>query len=348
MRRRSRLVVIGILLLIVALLSACGGTASQPAGTQPSSGPAPAKATVLKLAHGASDQQAIGMAMLKFAELVASKTNGSVKVETHLNGSLYNERTALEAMVNEAIDFGGASNANWAAFTDTLLFMDLPYVFNDDAGFRKVIDGPVGEEIKKRFEQDGFKLLMVLDNGSFRHVVNTKKPIKVPADMKGMKFRTTASPVEIAMFKNWGAITTAIDWAEVYDALSAGVVDGEFVMYTWLDYAKHLEVLKHSTESRAVIGVQTLAMRVEKFDSLAADVQKAILEAAKEAQAYGNQKDAELLEISRQNALKLGVNIYQPNEEEMKAWRETGRQIWPQFDSKVDKQLLQMVLDAQK
>lgn len=303
---------------------------------------------VLKLAHGASDKQAIGMAMLKFAELVEKKTNGAAKVETHLNGSLYNERTSLEALVNGAIDFGGASNANWAAFTDTLLFMDLPYAFNDEAGFRKVIDGKVGEEIKKRFEKDGFKLLMVLNNGSFRHVVNTKKQIRVPSDMKGMKFRTTASPVEIAMFKNWGAITTAIDWAEVYDALSSGVVDGEFVMYTWLDYAKHLEVLKYSTESRAVIGVQTLAMRTERFNKLSADVQKAILEAAKEAQDYGNKKDDELLEVSRQNAIKLGVKIYQPTEDEMKIWRESGRQIWPQFDKKVDKNLLQMVLDAQK
>jgi tripartite ATP-independent transporter DctP family solute receptor len=301
----------------------------------------------LRLAHGASERQAIGMGLLKFAELVSQKTGDTVVVETHLGGSLYNERTSIEAVVNGSVDFGGGSNANWGAFTDTLIFMDLPYVFKDDASFRKVIDGKVGQEIRKKFEEDGFKLLMILDNGSFRHVVNTKRPIKVPDDMKGLKMRTTASPVEIAMFRNWGANPTAIDWAEVYDALSSGVVDGEFVMYTWLDYAKHLEVLKFSTESRAVIGVQTLAMRKDKFDSLPPNVQKVIEESAAEAQAYSNKIDAELLAKSRQRALELGVEIYEPTPEEMKVWTDTGRQIWSQFDSKVDKALLQQVLGAQ-
>jgi tripartite ATP-independent transporter DctP family solute receptor len=305
------------------------------------------KPLTMRLAHGANEKQAIGMGFLRFAELVSQKTGDTVRIETHLGGSLYNERTSIEAVVNGSVDFGGGSNANWGAFTNTLIFMDLPYVFKDDDSFRKVIDGEVGEEIKRRFERDGFKLLMMLDNGSFRHVVNTRKPIRLPSDMRGLKMRTTASPVEIAMFRNWGANPTAIDWAEVYDALSSGVVDGEFVMYTWLDYANHLEVLKYSTESRAVIGIQTLAMRLDRFNKLPPNVQSAILEAAAEAQAYSNQRDAELREISRQRAIQLNIEIYEPTPDEMVVWTETGRQIWSQFDKSVDKELLQQVLDAQ-
>lgn len=315
----------------------------------PLRGPASAQAPmVLKLAHGATADQAIGQGMMKFAELVNAKSNGRVKVETYLAGSLYSERTALEAMINGSVDFAGASNANWAAFTDALLFMDLPYVFNDDASFRKVLDGPVGDEIRKRFEQKGFKLLMELDNGGFRDVVNNRRQIKVPSDMKGLKFRTTASPVEIAMFKNWGGVPTAIDWAEVYNALSSGVVDGEFVMPTWLRSAKHYEVLKYQTNDRAVIGIQTLAMRKDRFEKLPPDVQKVILAAAKEAQAYSNKLDGEMVATSIEYAKKLGVNIYTPTAEEMKVWRTTGRQIWKQFEGSMDQDLLKQVLDAQK
>jgi tripartite ATP-independent transporter DctP family solute receptor len=305
-------------------------------------------AKVMKLAHGATPDQAIGKGMLKFGELVGSKSGGAIKVEVHLAGSLYNERTALEAMVNGAIDFAGASNANWAAFTDALLFMDLPYVFNDEASFKKVLDGTIGDEIRRRFEKNGFKLLMVLDNGGFRDVVNTRKPIKVPADLKGLKFRTTASPVEIAMFRNWGAVPTAIDWAEVYNALGSGVVDGEFVMPTWLATAKHYEVLKHATEVKAVIGVQSLAMMKDKFDKQPAAVQKVILEAAKEAQAYSNKLDAELLESARAKARELGVRTYTPTSAEMNVWRTTGRQIWKEFDAKIDQAFLNKILEAQK
>lgn len=314
----------------------------------PSLGYAQDKSVItFKLAHGATPDQATGMAFTKFAQLVADKSGGAAKVETYLAGSLYNERTSLEAIVNGAVDFGGASNANWGAFTRTLLFMDLPYVITDEEAFKRVIAGKVGLEIRQRFEKDGFKLLMILDNGGFRDIVNTKRPIRSPADLKGLKFRTTASPVEIAMFRTWGAIPVAIDWAEVYNALSSGVVDGEFVMPTWLATAKHYEVIKYATRNRAAIGVQTLAMRKDRFDKLSVNLKNAITAAAKEAEAYGNQMDQAMSEKARDYAQTLGVQTYTPNEEEMKQWRATGRQVWKEFDDKVDQNLLKLILDSQ-
>ena len=303
---------------------------------------------VLKLAHGATANQAIGEGMEKFASLVATKSGGKAKVNVYLAGSLYSERTALEGMVNASVDFAGASNANWAAFTDALLFMDLPYVFKDDESFDKALHGAVGDEIRARFEKSGFKLLMMLNNGGFRDVVNAKKPIRVPSDMKGLKFRTTASPVEQAMFRNWGAIPTAIDWAEVYTALASGVVDGEFVMPTWLATAKHYEVLKYSTKNNAVIGIQTLAMTKARFNALPADVQKAILDSAHEAQEYSNKRDNEQRDTAIAAAKKLGVQFYIPTANKMKIWRSTGREIWKQFDSKIDQAFLKRILATQE
>ncbi|MBF6570119.1 MAG: TRAP transporter substrate-binding protein [Candidatus Binataceae bacterium] len=303
---------------------------------------------VLKLAHGATADQAIGKGMNKFAELVDAKSAGKAKVNVYLAGSLYSERTALEAMVNGSVDFAGASNANWAAFTDALLFMDLPYVFTSEASFDKALHGSVGQEIRHRFEKSGFKLLMILNNGGFRDIVNTKKPIKVPSDLKGLKFRTTASPVEQAMFRNWGAIPTAVDWAEVYTALSSDVVDGEFVMPTWLATAKHYEVLKYSTQNDAVIGIQTLAMMKDRFNGLPKDVQKAILEAAHEAQEFSNKADNEQRDSAVATARKLGVQFYNPTPAQMKVWRTTGREIWKQFDSKIDQAFLKRILATQR
>lgn len=307
-----------------------------------------AQSITLKLAHGATPAMAVGKGMIRFAELVNSKSNGSVKVDLFLSGSLYNERTSLEAIVNGAIDLGGASNANWAAFTDTLLFMDLPYVFNDEESFSKAMQGQVGDEIRNRFAKDGFKLLMIMDNAGFRDVVNTKREVRVPSDIKGLKMRTTASPVEIAMMRNWGAVTTAVDWGEVYNALGSGVVDGEFVQPIWLAFAKHFEVLKYATEVKAVIGINTLAMRKDRFEKLPASAQKVILDAAAEAQAYSNKIDAEQMQDGIAIGRKLGVKFYKPTPEEMKIWQSTGRAIWKDFDSKIDKALLKTVLDAQK
>jgi len=329
------------------LAAACSALAVSLAAVAPPA-QAQGKPKVLKLAHGATQDQAVGMAFLKFADLVKQKSGGKLAIETHLAGSLYNERTSIEAVLNGAIDMGGGSNANWGAFTRTLIFMDLPYVFKDNAAFEQAMAGQVGQEIRQRFERDGFKVLMLLNNGGFRHVVNTKKQIKSPADLNGMKIRTTASPVEIAMFQNWGAIPTSVDWAEVYNALSSGVVDGEFVMPTWLATAKHYEVLKYATANNAVIGIQTLVMRKDRYGKLPAESQQAIMAAAKEAEAYGNQIDHDMAAKALAYAESHGVKAYHPTEAEMAQWRASGQKIWKQFEGQVDKELLQQVLDAQK
>lgn len=302
----------------------------------------------LKLAHGATTDQAIGQGMQKFADLVGEKSGGTVEVTSYLAGALYSERTALEAMVNGSVDFAGASNGNWAAFTDALLFMDLPYVFNDEESFNAALTGGIGDEIRQRFEDSGFKLLMILNNGGFRDVVNNARQVKVPSDLEGLKFRTTASPVEQAMFRKWGAIPTAIDWAEVYTALSSGVVDGEFVMPSWLATAKHYEVLDHSTQNNAVIGVQTLAMMKDRFDGLPAEAQEAILAAAEETQAYSNELDDKQRTTAVETAKELGVEFYDPTPEEMEEWRSTGREIWDEFGSEIDQEFFQRVLDSQE
>lgn len=328
--------------------AACGVLAVATLALSGAAGAQDIKPMTLKLAHGATPDQAVGMAMQRMADLIKEKSGGKVTVETHLAGSLYNERTSIEALINGAVDMGGGSNANWGAFTRTLLFMDLPYVFRDDETFKRVMAGEVGAEIRKRFERDGFKMLMILNNGGFRDIVNNKKPVKVPADLKGMKIRTTASPVEIAMFRGWGAIPTSIDWAEVYNALSSGVVDGEFVMPTWLATAKHYEVLKHATQNQAVIGVQTIAMRQDRFDSLPKAVQDIILQSAAEAEAYGNQIDDELSVKARQYAEGLGVQFYKPTEEEMKLWRDSVGDVWKELEPRLDKDLMKIVSDSQK
>ena len=106
-------------------------------------------------------------------------------------------------------------------------------------------------------------------------------------------------------------------------------------------------MVKHATEVKAVIGINTLAMRKDRFDKLPAQVQKALLDSASEAEAYTNKVDAEMMEEGRAVARKLGIQTYKPTPEEMKLWQSTGRAIWKDFDAKIDKALLKMVLDAQ-
>ena len=92
---------------------------------------------------------------------------------------------------------------------------------------------------------------------------------------------------------------------------------------------------------------QTLAMRKDRFDKLPVNIQKAVLEAATEAEVYGNQLDEAMSEKARAYAASLGVQTYTPTDQEMQQWRSTGRSIWKDYEGKVDKDLLKMVLDSQ-
>jgi TRAP-type C4-dicarboxylate transport system substrate-binding protein len=162
-----------------------------------------------------------------FAELVNQATDGKVKVQVFYDGTLFGERTAVEAVLNGSVDIGTSANPQYAPWTDAMLWMDMPFVVDDQAGLRKLLDGPPGDAIRRSMEQKpGLKVLMMIDNGGGRPVLTVGKQVKTPADLKGMKVRSVSSPVDQAIWRAWGASPTPIDFAEVYSALQSKVVDG--------------------------------------------------------------------------------------------------------------------------
>lgn len=346
MIKKTSLVIILILMLTLVVTAGCASKEGQSSGkTEPQDS---GEKIVLKLASGAMEKQSIGQGLIKFAELVKEKSNGKVEIELFLNGSLYSERPAIEALVNGSIDIADGADPTWASFTDALNFMGLPYVFESQESLRKVINGPIGDQVKQKLGEQGFEPLMILDNAGYRALFTKDKPVKVPDDLKGLKLRATPSKVAIELKKAWGANPTPVDWAEVYTALAQGVVDGEHTQWTWADYGKHFEVIKYATNVNAVISVRVVSMMKTKFDSLPEDVQQVIKDAAAEAEQYEIQLDKDLLDDSIEAAKKAGVQIYQPTEEEMELWKASGKQIWGNFEKEVSADYLQQIIDAQK
>ena len=184
-------------------------------------------AMTLRMATSKNKDLSQGKQWNHFAELVDQMTGGKVKVQVFYDATLFGERTAVEAVLNGSIDIGTSANPQYAPWTDAMLWMDMPYVVDDQAGLRKLLDGAPGAEIRKKMEEKpGVKVLMLIDNGGGRPVLTVSKQVKTPADMKGMKVRSVASPVDQAIWRSWGASPTPIDFAEVYSALQSKVVDG--------------------------------------------------------------------------------------------------------------------------
>jgi len=326
---------------IAALVVACvpAADAQTPAYNGPS--------MTLTMASGTNRQISRGKQWNHFAELVDKMTGGKVKVKVFYDGTLYGERTAIEAVLNKSIDIGTSANAQFAPFTNSMLWMDMPYVVDDQAGLRKLVDGAPGMEIRKELERKpGLKVLMMNDNGGGRPVLTVSKVIKVPADLKGLKMRSVASPVDQAIWRAWGASPTPIDFAEVYSALQSKVVDGYAPNWNDAVGSKQVELIKYAADVNYAVGVQVAVMRMDRFDALPKSLQAILTRAGRETEVWGIKVDAdEVAEMENIFRQKYGVQIYKPSAAEMAEWKKLARSVWKMFPDRVSEAKL---LELQK
>ncbi len=309
-----------------------------------------AEPTTLVLAHSATPDNSLSVAYEKFAELVKEKSKGSLIIEVHGGGVLAGDQTAIDGAKMGMIDLGSSASNNMASYTDAFLVADLPYIFKSIEASHKMWWGPIGDELKAKASKDiGSKVLFFIDTGGgFRVVANNKQPVKVPADLKGMKFRSTGTPLELAMFKAWNVSATPLPWPEVYTALEQKVIDGESLHPVWIYQAKHYEALKYLTRVDAQSNVHVCFISNMSWDRLSPEQQAILMEAGKETQVFGAKVDAEAGKKNLQDLINAGLEYYEPTPEEAKAWREPAVATWSQFSKQVPQELIDRVLKVQE
>jgi len=298
----------------------------------------------LIFASGTPIGMSLEKAWLTFEKAAQEKANGKLVIESYHGGQLYEEISAIDAVLNGTIHLGNASNQNFGRFTKTLTFMDLPYTFRDPQHLRKVMNGPVGDSIRESVEKDmGVKILAMPDNGGPRPIYNTKRVLKTPNDIKGMKIRVTGSPVEAALFKAWGASPVDMGSAETFTSLQTKLIDGHAFNWTWAYRLKHFDLLKYATEVNYLINASILVMRKDKFDGLPKDVQQILLEAGKEAEQFSVKADAAEVTEAKEGARRKGIQIYTPTKDEMGEWVKIAKTIYPQYVNPATIKLLEKI-----
>jgi TRAP-type C4-dicarboxylate transport system substrate-binding protein len=182
----------------------------------------------------------------------------------------------------------------------------------------------------------------MIDNGGGRPILTVRKQVKVPADLKGMKVRSVASPVDQAIWRAWGASPTPIDFAEVYSALQSGVVDGYAPNWNDALGTKQVEQVKYAADVNYVVGTQLAVMKLDKFNALPKELQDILLKAGRETEKWGIKVDAdEVAQMQDVFSKKYGVQIYTPTESEMTEWKTLARTVWTQFPDRVSVEQLQ-------
>ncbi len=236
----------------------------------------------LKMNISIAQNSHYGVAIDTFAKEVEVRTAGRYKVQNFYSGALGAERESIEGVQLGTLDLTMTSTGPVPNFVPEVAILDIPFLFRDYAHARGTLDGPIGQEMLKKFESKGLVALAWGENG-FRHMTNNKRPVNTPEDLKGLKMRTMENPIHIQAYKQFGILPTPMAFTEVFTALQQGTVDGQENPLSVISAGKLGQVQKHISLTGHVYSPALILMSKAKFDKLSAADKQAFLDAAKEA-----------------------------------------------------------------
>jgi len=242
---------------------------------------AQAPAHVLKLTMADTRNHPLYQVLLRFADDVKKKTNGAVEVQVYGTGELGSQLNILTGLQTGIIDLC----AHTSGFIDTLFpqfqVMDLPFLFPDLTSAEKVLDGPVGKQLASLMPSKGIYAL-TYGHWGWRVTSTIDRKVPEPTDMKGLKIRVQPGSIFAAMYRALGANPIAIDFSEIYLALSQRAIEAIETPIISLPAAKHYEVVKVVNLTNHVYNSGVLMVSKRKFDSMPKDLQEGLRAAAVE------------------------------------------------------------------
>lgn len=266
---------------------------------------------VIKLAHGLDQQHSVHKGMVFLGERLAEKSGGKLRVDVYSSGQLGSERECLELVQLGGLAMTKVSASVLEGFAPEFKVFGLPYLFRDDAHKTAVLDGPIGREILAAPQSKFMRGLCYYDSGS--RSFYTKKPVRTPEDLKGLKIRVQESPMAFALIRAFGASATPIAFGELYTALQQGVVDGAENNPPSFHLARHYEVCKFYSLDEHTNVPDVVVVSTHFWNSLSADEQRWLQEAADESAVF----QRKLWQTSTAESLaaveKAGVEIIRPD-----------------------------------
>ncbi|WP_343728751.1 TRAP transporter substrate-binding protein [Duganella sp.] len=298
---------------------------------------------VIKFSHVVATDTPKGQAAERFKQLAEKATNGRVKVEVYPNSQLYKDKEELEALQLGAVQMLAPSLAKFGPLgVKEFEAFDLPYIFPSKTALYNVTEGEIGKSLLKKLEPKGITGLAFWDNG-FK-IMSANKPLRAPADFKGLKMRIQSSKVLDAQMRALGANPQVLAFSEVYQALQTGVVDGTENPPSNMYTQKMHEVQKYVTVSNH--GYLGYAVIVNKkfWDGLPADIRTALDKAMKDATTFEKaiaQRDNDMALDAIKKAGK--TEIYTLSVKEQAEWRKALLPVQQQMEGRIGKDLISAI-----
>jgi tripartite ATP-independent transporter DctP family solute receptor len=266
---------------------------------------------VIKLAHGLDPQHSVHKGMVFLGRKLAEKSGGTMRVDVYPSGQLGSERECLELVQLGGLAMTKVSASVLEGFAPEFKVFGLPYLFRDDVHKNTVLDGPIGKEILAAPQSKFMRGLCYYDSGS--RSFYTKRPVRTPDDLKGLKIRVQESPMAFALIRAFGASATPISFGELYTSLQQGVVDGAENNPPSFHLARHYEVCKFYSLDEHTSVPDVVVISTHFWSSLTPQQQKWMQEAADESAIYQRSLWQESTATSLAEVEKAGVEIIRPD-----------------------------------
>jgi tripartite ATP-independent transporter DctP family solute receptor len=283
----------------------------------------------LRFAMSLAADHPLGVAGQKFADLVAERSGGKLKVSMYPGAVLGSDQQNLSAVRGGTLDFTTMATGLLAGINKEFMIFDLPFMFNNSKEAHALSDGPTATALMDGLKSEGIKGLGIWDLG-FRNMTNNRRPIEKLEDIQGLKLRVIAAPVYIDLFTQLGANPVPMTFGEVYGALESGAIDGQDNPLAVIQSAKFAEVQDYLSITRHIYTGMPFLMSGKTWDSLSADEQKIIADAAEEAKLLGREL-VQQQEVAAIETLGKDMAVNELSTEELGRMREAAKPVIDKF-----------------
>ena len=267
-------------------------------------------------------------AVKEMGRMLSARTDGRLGIKIYAGGQLGSEQDTLEITVFGGLDLNRVNLAPLNSIEPLTTIPALPFLFKSNEHMRRALDGPIGDEILASLEPHGLIGLCFYDSGD-RNFYNTRRPIRTPEDMRGLKIRVPSSDLYVSMIRALGADATPMSIAEVYQALVQGVIDGAENNWPSYESGRHFEAAKYYSLTQHVIAPEVLVMSKSRWDKLDEADRALVRQTAKGSVPYMRTLWDQRVEDSRARLIASGIEI---NEiEDKAAFAAAMRPVWDRY-----------------
>jgi len=305
---------------LVIIAGVCAGLIAAPAVAQ----------TEIKLGHVGEPGSIFQKSADEFAKRANAKLAGKAKVIVYGSSQLGGDKEMIQKLKLGTLDMALPSTV-MSSEVDIAGIFEMPYIVKDRAHMGRIEKDVFWPMIEPAIEKKGLKVLAVWENG-VRHITNNKRPIKLPADLQGIKLRVPEGKWRVKMFQAYGANPSPMKFSELFTALQTGVMDGEENPLTQIYSAKLQEVQKYLSLSGHVYTPAYLTVGTKHWETLPADIRKVLEDTAKETQAFVYQAAAHDEEDLLGKLKQAGMQV---NEVDKDAFVAASKPIYEEFSKEV-------------